>query len=584
MKTLALLLATPFLLSAIPYEVNWVGLDDEKVLNSLRDAADLMTLQERPPASMNGIRYRIAGDIPEMIKVLKTYGYYDATISSDLSLEENSAEVTIFIHAGPQYSLSSYEVFHGNECNLPLEIPCCPPFSPELLGLKIGAPALSIHIVNAELTLLSELAKCGYPLASVEKRQVIVDMQSKQMQAAACVDEGPLSKFGPITIFGLKGVNPRFVFDKIAWQEGEIYRANKIEKTQKRLLDSDLFSSVLISHDGKLDENGQLPIKMRLSEAKHRQIALGVFYATVDGPGAMFSWTHRNFRALGESINLNGEFSKRYLAGTLTYKKPDFFIEDQTLRAVGQIERQDIKAFTAFVYRFASFLDRKMDNRRNFSIGLEIQHLNVNGSANDGTYNLLDLPIFARYNAADELLNPTQGYSIVYQPHFFQSLDRGQERFIKQRLTTTFYIPLIKKWFIFAGRFQVGSITGTKQKNIPLPHLFLGGSEDDLRGYRYLTVSPLNDDDKPLGGRSAIFLTLEPRFRFGNIGIVPFADFGTVAFSELPTVNIKWFKSLGLGLRYFAFFGPLRFDIGFPLDRRSIDPAFRMYGSIGQTF
>ncbi len=583
MKPLILAIA-PFFLFAIPYEVTFTGLDDEKAMISIRDVADLVTLQDRPPPSINGIQYRIKGDIPEMLKVLRAYGYYDATITSDVKLEEEKAKVTIHIHAGKAYLLSSYRVFQIPDCKDALELSCCPTLTPEFLGLKIGSPALSVHIVNAELSILNELARCGYPLASVEKRKVIVDMQSKEVEAAACIDEGPFSKFGPLTIFGLKEVQPRFIFEKIAWKEGNTYRADDVEHTQKRLLNSDLFSSVLISHDEKLDENGELPIKMRLSEAKHRQIAFGLFYATVDGPGAMFTWTNRNLRGLGESISFNGEFSKRYLAGTLTYKKPDFFVEDQTLRGLGQIERQDIRAFTAFIYRFASFLDRKVDNRRNFSIGLEVQHLKVTNSANNGTYNLIDLPIFARYNTADDLLNPTKGYSVVYQPHFFQSLQHGHQHFIKQRLTTTFYVPIMKKWLIFAMRAQFGSIAGARQKDIPLPHLFLGGSEDDLRGYRYLTVSPLNADDKPLGGRSAIFLTLEPRFRFGNVGIVPFADFGTVAFNELPTVDTKWFKSIGLGLRYFTFFGPLRLDIGFPLDRRSIDPAFRIYASIGQTF
>jgi translocation and assembly module TamA len=127
---------------------------------------------------------------------------------------------------------------------------------------------------------------------------------------------------------------------------------------------------------------------------------------------------------------------------------------------------------------------------------------------------------------------------------------------------------------------------GTKQENVPLPVLFLGGSEDDLRGYRYKTVSPLNEDRKPFGGRSAIFLTAEARLRVTEtIGVVPFADFGTVAFEQWPQFQAKWFKSVGAGLRYFTFFGPLRFDVGFPLNRRhKVDPAFRIYASIGQTF
>ncbi len=576
---------TPTLLSALSYEVEFVGLNDQIALKSLLDVSDLVTLQDRPPASINGIRYRIAGDIPDLLRVLRAYGYYDATITSDVSIEKEVVQVTIVFHPGPQYKLASYQVFH-KDCHQLADIPCCEPFTPERLGLKINAPALSVNIVNAELNLLSELSRCGYPLASVEKRKIVVDMQDKKMEAATCIDEGPLSKFGPMSIFGLKNVQPRYVLRRVAWEEGQLYSPDEVAETQKRLLNSDLFSSVLISHEGQLDENGELPIKMRIAEAKHRQFTLGVFYATVDGPGGTFTWIHRNLSGMGETVSLDGEFSKRYLAGTLIYKKPDFLSMDQTYRAVGQLERQDIRAFLAFTYRVANYLEKKIDPRRNVSVGLEVQHVNVANSASNGHYLLIDVPLFFRYNTADDILNPTRGCSIVYQPHFFQSLEHGHQHFLKQRLTTTIYLPVWKKWLVLAGRMQIGSIVGARQQAIPLPVLFLGGSEDDLRGYRYLTVSPLNEHRKPYGGRSAIFLTAETRFRIGeSVGIVPFADFGTVAFSELPTVDTKWFKSVGIGLRYFTFFGPLRLDVGFPLDRRKgVDPAFRIYASIGQTF
>lgn len=585
LRIIALLL-TPLLLFSLNYRVDFVGLDNPAAVKALFDASDLVTLQDRPPASVNAIRYRAKGDIPDLLKVLKAFGYYDARISTDVKKEEDLAVVTLYIDAGPQYTIGSYEVYQGTRCKELASVATCLPFSPSTLGVPIGSPALSVNIVNAEMNLLTQLAECGYPLASIEQRRVIVDMQEKIVNAAACVDEGPLSKFGPLSILGLKKVRPSFIMRRVAWCEGEVYSTIDVEETQKRLLNSDLFSSVLISHDEKLDEYGELPIKMRLSEAKYRQVSLGPFYATVDGPGGVFTWTHRNLRGLGESISINAEASMRYLTGKATYKKPDVFVMDQTYRLVGQIERQVIrKAFHAIVYRAGNFLDHKIDKKSYLSIGAQFQAFNITNSANDKSYLFIDVPMLVKYNNADDLLNPTKGYTIVYQPQFFQSIDHGNQKFIKQTLTTTFYLPLIKKFLIFAGRMQVGSLAGTKRENVPIPVLFLGGSEDDLRGYRYLTVSPLGADNKPLGGRSAIFLSAETRFRIGDFGIVPFADFGTVSRKELPTVDTKWFKSVGIGLRYFAFFGPLRFDVGFPLDRRKgIDKSYRIYASIGQAY
>ncbi len=580
-------LLAPLAAAALSYEINFVGLKDPDTLKAMLDASDLVVLQDRPPPSINGLRYRIESDIPSLLKVLRAYGYYDATITADIDTKKEVVQVFLLIHPGPQYTLASYEVYHG-DCTELAELPNCCPLSPEQLDLEIGKPALAVNIVNAELQLLTELTRCGYPLASVEKRKVEVDMAAKDVKAASCIEEGPFSKFGPMTIFGLDKVKPAFVERRIFWNEGDVYNSDLVQETQKKLLNSDLFSSVMISHGDELDPMGELPMKMRISESSSRQFSIGAYYATVDGPGVSFSWVHRNVRGMGEIVSVDGDISKRYLAGSVTYKKLDFWEMDQTYRAIGEVYREDIRPYLAFTYWGGNYLEKKIDKYRSLSVGLKVEHINVSESASNGTYLLIGMPFFGKYTTAEDPLDPAKGYSIVYQATPYQSLFHASQRFFDQRITGTLYIPVIpnSRFLTLAFRAQFGSIAGIRQKDVPLNKLFLGGSEDDLRGYHYKTVSPLDARGKPLGGRSAVFLTVETRFRVKMIGIVPFADFGTVSFHELPQLDhTKWFKSVGVGLRYFTFFGPLRVDVGFPLVRRKgIDPFYRLYASVGQAF
>ena len=130
------------------------------------------------------------------------------------------------------------------------------------------------------------------------------------------------------------------------------------------------------------------------------------------------------------------------------------------------------------------------------------------------------------------------------------------------------------------------SMISTNLDAVPVPKRVLGGSDQDLRGYKYHSVSPLHHHHRPIGGRSGIFYTFETRFRVSStIGLVPFFDLGSVYLTPLPKLKEKWYKSVGLGLRYFTFLGPLRLDVAFPLDRRKhIDPQYRILFSIGQTF
>ena len=584
-RVIWLLLVSPIVLSALSYDVNFVGLDDSDCLKALKNSSDLVNLQERPPASINGLRFRIEADFLGLLKVMRAFSYYDASFSYEILAERNPLQVIVYIHSGPPYKLASYRVFHG-ECTEPANVAGCSPLTPEKLGLKIDEPANSVYIVNAELQVLTELSRCGYPLAYIDKRKVEVDEAKKEVDAAVCVQEGPLSKFGPSYLFGLKNIHPRYIERRIAWKEGEIYDSDRVTESQVRLLKTDLFSSVYISHGDSLDEMGELPMQIRFTEAKHKQLSVGAYYATADGPGASFTWTNRNFRGMGELINLTGDFSKRFLSGEISYKKPDFLTVDQSYRAVAGLSREKIHPYLAFTYYLHNFIEKRWERIWTFSAGIEADHITVSQSAANGTYCLVSLPLFMRYDQSNHPLDPSKGFTIVYSVKPYQSCFYGNQQFVKQRLTGTCYFPLgFEKKLVLALRAQFGSIAGTDQRNVPLPKLFLGGTENDLRGYRYMSVSPLNDKNQSLGGRSAIFATAELRIRFDAFGVVPFADFGTVTFEQVPQFDAKWYKSVGVGARYFAYFGPLRLDVGFPLDRRKhLDPFFHIYASAGQTF
>ncbi|MBI3900643.1 MAG: BamA/TamA family outer membrane protein, partial [Chlamydiia bacterium] len=576
----------PLTFFAATYEVHFEGVEKGSLLKSLKDASQLISLQDHPPASIYGLRYRMQEDVPELLKVLRAYSYYDADIHMQLSAEEEPYQVYVFIRLGPPFLLSSYEVYHG-DCKELATLVSCTPFSPEAVGLHLQKPALAVDIVNAELNALALLSRCGYPLASVEKRRVEVDMETKSIDAASCVQEGPLSHFGPATFFGLENTNPRFIEAKLGWKEGDRYNSDLVQETQERLLKSELFSSVYISHGDTLDEKGELPMKFRFSEARHQKISFGASYGTVEGPGVAVAWTHRNIGGMGDILSGKGEASYRLITGGLYYTRPDFPFFNQTYRVFGEAFHENIRAYNSFVYRAANFLDWKINEEGYLSAGMKVEHIHISQAAENGTFLLLGVPFFIRYNDAASFLDATKGFSITYSITPYQSLFQVNQHFAKQRLTGNFYLPLHpSRKAVLALRLQLGSIAGSSLVGVPIDKRFLGGSIDELRGYRYKTVSPLNSDHKPLGGRSAIYATAEWRLKVTNtIGLVPFADFGTVTATQLPDFTAKWFKSIGMGLRYFTFFGPLRFDVGFPLDRRKgIDPRFQIYATVGQTF
>ena len=580
-----LLLLAPILGCALSYDVRFTGINNPKALNAMLDASQLVSLQHRPPPSINGLRYRINSDIPELMKVLHAYAYYDATIETTIEPLEDSNRVNIIIHPGPQFTFKSFKV-STSDCKEIAQIPGCTPIPLEEIGSIVGKPALSLEILNAEMGILRALSRCAHPLSEIINREVVVDLKDATVSANACVKEGPFTTFGKTSYFGFEGVSPQFIKRRIAWEERSPYDSDLVTATQSRLLNSELFSSVLISHSSELDEFGSLPLKLSVSEAKHKRISLSAFYATITGLGGSAAWTHRNLRGMGESLSIKLEYSQKAYQGMISYKFPDFFNLDQTYRALGKVNRVNIRAYNSLRYRVANYLDRMLPPHGYISLGLKTDHTKITHSETNGTYCLIGLPFFGKYERVENPINPKAGYTLTFSSTPYQSLYHGSVHFIKQRLTGTCYIPILpNKKAILALLIQAGSIAGTKRSNIPLSKLFLGGSENDLRGYKYSSVSPLRNN-RPLGGRSAIYASTEVRLTFfENFGVVPFADFGTVSDKELPSFDEMWLKSVGLGLRYFAFFGPLRFDIGFPIDKRKgIDSNYQIYASVGQSF
>jgi translocation and assembly module TamA len=98
-------------------------------------------------------------------------------------------------------------------------------------------------------------------------------------------------------------------------------------------------------------------------------------------------------------------------------------------------------------------------------------------------------------------------------------------------------------------------------------------------------AGPLAPNNVPIGGKSSLVLNLEARVKITeNIGIVPFIDAGSYYESPLPQLGHAPLYGVGLGLRYYTAFGPLRLDLATPLHKRSGDSPIQVYISLGQAF
>ena len=579
-----LLILLPIFLFAIEYETEFSGLKDKNILNALKAISKLESLKKRPPKTINALRFRANSDISTLIELLQSVGYYDASIKTDIEEKKDKVTVFVFITPGPRYVIKSINIYNSLEENKKIEL--CD--IEDKIGLKVDDFINTNQILNTQKRLLFVLSTCGYPLAEIVKREVDVNVSDKTAAINWYVDPKDFCKFGNLKISGLKTVDSLFIKRHLAFKKGTTYSEIEVKETQKTLLSSNLFSSVAIIHPEEVNEDGELPIEIKTIESLHKFVTGGVSYATIDGFGFSLGWTNRNFRSMGNLLTIDANVAQRMYLGAATFKNPDFIKlnQDYVLRVEAAREKIPV-VYLAFNYSMINRVDRDFTKDFHGSIGFKAEYISVTHSGNDGKFFLFSLPFFLSYFRSNSLLNPTKGYNVFYRASPYVNVWDKPSKFYKQTFTFEFYIPIEKSHtLVLAVRSQLGSLIGPNISRLPLTKLFLGGSDDDLRGYRYRTVSPLNSKNEPVGGRSAIYFSIEPRLRLtGTLGVVPFLDIGTVSNKKTPDIHAKWLKGVGLGFRYFSFFGPLRLDFGIPLNRRKgVDKHFRVYASIGQTF
>lgn len=568
--------------SGIRYRVVFQGVDDRELLTILEAVSDTAGLSEKPPLSLGLLKSRAERDIPRIVKALRAMGFYGAHVQPVIDGHAEPVLVTFHIKSGPQYTFSSIDIqVKGEAFHREIEPP-----GAKALGLNAGDPALSKNILEAEKGLIRWYRARGFPLAKTSTQKVLVRHTEKQVAVNLFIDSGPKAGFGKTEISGLESVDEAFVREKIPWREGQSYDAGLIVKAQKNLTDTGLFSSVQFMEGESLDQQGNLPVSVGLTEQKHRSIRAGLSYKTDEGPGASASWEHRNLFHKGERLSLLGELSSftRSVAGV--FRKPAFLRDDQALNLSLRLADDSPEAYTSRNVKGSAIVERAFTDRLIIGGGLSYKWSEIDQMGEEESYSLLSTPFHLDWNTSNDLLNPTRGGRLFLQAAPYFDLFGSDKGFAKGRLGYRRYLEVLTKpMLVLAGRVGLGHIEGAERDDIPADERFYAGGGGSIRGYAYQSVGPLSSGN-PIGGRGLFEVSLEGRLKISErFGLVGFLDGGGAFTDNIldSEQDILW--GTGIGFRYFTPIGPLRLDIGFPLDRREgIDDAFQVYVSLGQAF
>ncbi len=537
---------------------------------------------------------------------LRSRGFYDARSTATIDnhpVDEAAAldaiearpeadpiTLALTVDTGPRFKVGSIAIRGAEPASLPA-------IDMSKLGLAAGDPADAAAILAAQDMVLTAFRKQGYALASV-KREVVIDHATREAEITFTVTAGPIARMGPVSFSGTEKVNTAFLQRRVPFKQGELYDPGKVDILRGKLTSLGVFNGVRIQPATALDANGELPIDVSLTDRLPRSIGFGLSYETQLGFAVSGFWVHRNLFGEAESLRLTGEINHIGQGALVTdtgvalradFRKPDWWLPGQDGRATAEAVREVLPAYRRNAVALTAGIDRIISPVWQVRVGLtgEVEQTEQTSAGFWRNFQLLGAPVSVLMNKANSDVDPTKGYRVQLDVTPYVDFGSNNDYFTIIRLTGRAYLDFSETGrSVLALRASFGTEPTDNIAGIPPDKLFYAGGGGSVRGFVYQTAGPRDAFNNPLGGASVVEGSVEFRQRFGkSLGAVAFVDAGSAYPDILPNFSLFAPRiGAGVGARYYTDFGPIRLDVGFPLNAREGDPPFGIYVSLGQAF
>lgn len=545
---------------------------------------------------------RVRADRELLEQQLRTYGYYDARVSRSLEDVEAAVDdaaqapvVHFAVLPGPRYRFGVIDL--GT-------LDSAPDYAAlrETFAIASGDPLLADRIVERRSALAVQLGETGYPFAEIAPPELLIDHARSEGDLTVEVAPGGKFVFGEVTSDQPHFLSGKHLAQIARFEPGETYQRSLEQDLRRAILTTGLVSSVSITprvvEEPRAGEPGELAMDVALTKGRLRTIAGAIGYGSEDGAKIEASWEHRNLFPPEGALKIRGVLGTREQLFGIGFRRNNYHGRDRLVTLDGyasDITTEAVEARTlglrAAFERYSNLLFQKQFS---WQLGTELLLTDERNRVIDGVprprqrYLVGSLFGRATIDQSDSLLDPTRGYrvSLNLAPEISRSF--GDETvYARAQLDASYYLPA-SDGVTLATRGRFATIQGAQIDDVaPSRRLYAGGGAS-VRGYGYQAVGPRNDFGEPTGGRSLVEFSAEARIDTGlfdgAVQVVPFFDLGAVSLDNIPDFRFVRYGA-GVGVRYKTGFGPIRVDLGVPLNRDPMfDSAFAVYVSLGQAF
>ena len=505
------------------------------------------------------------------------------------------------------------------------------------LQLKPGDRRDNALLLGARNELVALLRENGYPHVHVEIQErtpqtgspaatdVVNGAVKEGVHLAIVVTPGPETRFGALTMNGLRGMKQVVVHRAVTFNPGELYRESEVNRSLRRLASLQALEFVNLAPEAAARESHApvLPMVVTLAEGRRHRFEFGVGYGTEDRFRSSFEWRNVNFAGNASQLVFNAKYSSilrgagfgydhPYLlptGGTLTAQAGAWWTFEHTFHSrtaggrfgvrheFGRLRRSGVAAVSGWdatwTYRNERlFYEVTPEALADLGSVEQLIALGLDPITGSGDGTAAGVSLDLGWRELDVPTNPTKGTVLALRLAHVAPWLGGTFKFDELLAEIRGYVP-IGRSVVGAARVRVATLPSRDATRIPYSERYFLGGASSVRGWGRYQIGPISEGGLPTGGRTLIEGSAELRFPLiGSLGAVAFVDAGQVGADswEIPIRDLRY--AIGTGLRYTSLIGVARVDVGYQLNPipglrvagEELTRRWRLHLSIGHAF
>ncbi len=512
-------------------------------------------------------------DFKRQIKrALQPFGFFNAKIKLTKVEQGACDHVNVMVDTGPSTTLRNVKTEIDGEASQDQAFQ-------QLLKthkLEPGQPLYQPDYERLKSKLLELANERLYLDAAFAVQQLDVFPELNQADVNLRFESGSRYQIGQVNIeMGASFLRQEMVRGLINIDVPATVNQSQLYGIKQKLNATGYFRQVLFELDHEHKAAGTVPLNIKLLPAAKYDYSVGLGFSTDAGAKASFSYDNHRINQRGHQFSSQLELSQLSNELTAAYKIPSQQRPASKWFSVQLGYRDEQTDLVDSQTAKLGFSETRIHNNRWQNINfIDIVHEQFDTGEAQGESLLLVPGLSWSLTDADNLARPTRGYKI--QTEFKgASEDLFSDASFAQITLSGKFIHALGASNRMLYRAQFGATASADFEQLPTTYRFFAGGDQSIRGYDYESLSPVNEAGDLAGGKHLAVASIEFEHQFApQWAVAAFTDFGDAFADEF---DLKY--SVGAGLRWFSPIGPIRIDVGVPLDQD--DTKVRLHVTVG---